>query len=1175
MPSPNTITRLVDTFDFTEGAPVFESGTTYPSGMLFTDTRFWIYPENSTTPGVRPMIKVTINYTGTTEIIKVCFLDGINAVSFGLDPQGPFVPSMTSRPTSIKLVENNRFVSRNVFYVNLFAYGVTSPLQIFVSVGDRSKRTITLGVTYDCDYQMYDYDVKFHPYSAYDSAYTSPYKTTLTSYTPIQDWTVGTRVYTDKLARNLALPYYYYVNATNQIIKVGGPFKRYYGSQMYYKIKKERYTNYVDVKKLFIGPQSWLRIYQYGGLEYSDSVSCIEPFMSKLGEITQITSPSSWEQPQNYRYLVGSSPVNFPSANEVFSVWNWNRMRNEPVCGERDCYNKLLKGVIEGVEINGTQISASDAEFIDIGFWGNAADFCSDAVDFLGPIAATTCTAALASNILTNGPSSELQQVACPTSATADPNNIIVVPIYGPPNRLTGIEIACLVLLALTFLFWLFSFIFKLIGQIIYWFKKFTKYKYQSCQSYQHYYSQQAFPRVLNTFYTNIAKTILVPSTQKWTDGVRHYVNNSDRENNQVSYGVRRIDNQGNVTWDFPQVSTDIRTPVYTDNFYRLLFFSYYAGENLPWCGGRTIYYNRRRTYIVRAVYGPCPDKNPCLRCCDLEFCGDKEIEVEADLFWSCVSQEEADAQADIVLMQKVRWYILHFEPQPIPETFEGQIYGRIGCEFTHELKIENNPTLVGLTYDKRVSENLRVGQKVYFDEFGCNLGLSGYYALSGDTTQSQPYRTFYYVLSGVVTSIQTMESSNSTTTNTGTPIGRDNLNYSSNWYLFETDENVLSYWSNKIARDRYFNPNCLLTGHTIQLAGGANHLMTLKKGFIQTPITKVDFQNYDNFDTTSYSEAALGYYKPLIEWIVEDNFFWSRKEYRFINAVEQCGDNGLGGGFVKLYVSQTYTYESALSSVAVSFQVTIQLIYNNGNRTTQTVTFGPNQTSSVIFLGTPQTEVYLTSIIISDITGDITQQNTYFLNPGLTRTCVTSICSQTWMTTNLGVTEYQNGDPIPQVQDNIQWSNLTTGAWCWADNKPNTPLGKLYNWYAINDPRKIAPEGWKVPTISDFNEFKTCLLNTNTNNPGGLIKETTPDFWEPPNTGANNGANFFGRGSGLRDGYSGNYQGQKLKGEWWMATRNDSDTAFTFRVTNDSSTLTQQTGSNKDGFSIRCLKKP
>src|SRR5690242_1829855 len=86
------------------------------------------------------------------------------------------------------------------------------------------------------------------------------------------------------------------------------------------------------------------------------------------------------------------------------------------------------------------------------------------------------------------------------------------------------------------------------------------------------------------------------------------------------------------------------------------------------------------------------------------------------------------------------------------------------------------------------------------------------------------------------------------------------------------------------------------------------------------------------------------------------------------------------------------------------------------------------------------------------------------------------TIGNQVWMLKNLDVTTYRNGDPISQVTDSTQWVGLTTGAWCYYNNDPanNVVYGKLYNWYAVNDPRGIAPLGWHIPTDAEWTTLST-----------------------------------------------------------------------------------------------------
>ena len=142
-------------------------------------------------------------------------------------------------------------------------------------------------------------------------------------------------------------------------------------------------------------------------------------------------------------------------------------------------------------------------------------------------------------------------------------------------------------------------------------------------------------------------------------------------------------------------------------------------------------------------------------------------------------------------------------------------------------------------------------------------------------------------------------------------------------------------------------------------------------------------------------------------------------------------------------------------------------------------------------------------------------------------------IGNQIWMTKNLNVSRYRNGDPIPQVTDPIQWNNLTTGAWCYyANNTANGKIyGKLYNWYAVNDPRGLAPIGWHVPSDTEWTILTSSLGGQFV--AGGKMKSTT--LWNSPNAAATNSSGFFG----LPGGYC--YQGFSFPsgntGHWWSST--------------------------------------
>lgn len=131
-------------------------------------------------------------------------------------------------------------------------------------------------------------------------------------------------------------------------------------------------------------------------------------------------------------------------------------------------------------------------------------------------------------------------------------------------------------------------------------------------------------------------------------------------------------------------------------------------------------------------------------------------------------------------------------------------------------------------------------------------------------------------------------------------------------------------------------------------------------------------------------------------------------------------------------------------------------------------------------------------------------------------------IGEQWWMAENLKVTHYSNGDAIPNVTDDTEWSNLVTGAYCeYYNSSANVDTyGRLYNWYAVVDSRNIAPEGWHVPTDDEWKHLEIYLGMSQSEaeisspdargtDEGGKMKEVGTTRWRSPNTGATNESGF------------------------------------------------------------------
>ncbi len=183
------------------------------------------------------------------------------------------------------------------------------------------------------------------------------------------------------------------------------------------------------------------------------------------------------------------------------------------------------------------------------------------------------------------------------------------------------------------------------------------------------------------------------------------------------------------------------------------------------------------------------------------------------------------------------------------------------------------------------------------------------------------------------------------------------------------------------------------------------------------------------------------------------------------------------------------------------------------------------------------------------------------------------TINSQVWMSNNLEVTEYRNGEKIPQVTDSIQWGNLTTGAWCYYNNDPSNGkiYGKLYNWYAIKDPRGLAPAGWHIPSDSEWTVLENFLGGASV--AGGKMKESGTTHWQSPNTGATNESGFSALPSGWRDGYTGNFNEGGTNGTWWSATDYYQTFAWYRFVGSGTAALGKYGNFKGHGFSVRCIK--
>ena len=180
------------------------------------------------------------------------------------------------------------------------------------------------------------------------------------------------------------------------------------------------------------------------------------------------------------------------------------------------------------------------------------------------------------------------------------------------------------------------------------------------------------------------------------------------------------------------------------------------------------------------------------------------------------------------------------------------------------------------------------------------------------------------------------------------------------------------------------------------------------------------------------------------------------------------------------------------------------------------------------------------------------------------------TIGNQIWATKNLDVATYRNGDPIPQAQDENAWKSLTTGAWCYYENNTanGTIYGKLYNWYAVNDPRGLAPTGYHIPTDAEWTSLTTYLGGET--GAGKKMKSTAG--WVNNGNG-NNTSGFTGLPGGTRN-YTGGFGDVGASGKWWSSSEYDTNTAWYRNLgTNSDNVFRYHNVFKVHGFSVRCLR--
>jgi uncharacterized protein (TIGR02145 family) len=182
----------------------------------------------------------------------------------------------------------------------------------------------------------------------------------------------------------------------------------------------------------------------------------------------------------------------------------------------------------------------------------------------------------------------------------------------------------------------------------------------------------------------------------------------------------------------------------------------------------------------------------------------------------------------------------------------------------------------------------------------------------------------------------------------------------------------------------------------------------------------------------------------------------------------------------------------------------------------------------------------------------------------------VVKIGTQVWMSENLNIDHFRNGDSIPEARTAAEWrwaAKQKKPAWCYYDNNPTNAktFGKFYNWYAVNDQRGLSPSGYHIPSVSEW----MMLKNTLGSEAGTKMKSASG--WKDNGNGTNS-SGFNAQPIGTRD-YQGYFDYYSSYCSFWSSSESSEGTAWEYGMAYWNDAVLRYDHSKCVGMSVRCVK--
>lgn len=182
-------------------------------------------------------------------------------------------------------------------------------------------------------------------------------------------------------------------------------------------------------------------------------------------------------------------------------------------------------------------------------------------------------------------------------------------------------------------------------------------------------------------------------------------------------------------------------------------------------------------------------------------------------------------------------------------------------------------------------------------------------------------------------------------------------------------------------------------------------------------------------------------------------------------------------------------------------------------------------------------------------------------------------INNETWMAENLNVDRFRNGDIIPEAKNEDEWKKAGENGKpmsCYYnfDNSIGAKYGKLYNWFAVNDPRGLAPVGYHIPSDQEWDNCVNYLGSTNT-----AVKLKSTSGWKFDGNG-NNQLGFDGTPAGWINEY-GQFDFIGYKAAWWSSSELRDATTWGRGLSFDDFNCWKwgEQSKRSEGVTVRCVK--